>query len=191
MKTTTDYLTLEDYLTNSNGTDIPFELVDGELVEMPPESRINNKLASFLIDIFATYFPKDTIGNKTAIAVSGKRATARIPDVTVLSEEGDRLLMARRSDTVTYDMPPPVLVVEVVSPGQENRDRDYRHKHTEYAAREIPEYWIVDPELQQVTVCVWNNGRYDDAIYSGGVALTSSVIPNLELTDTQIFERQL
>lgn len=123
MQATTDYPTLEDYLTHENGTDTPFELVGGELVKIPPESCTNNKLASFLVEVFATYFPKDTISNKTTIAVSGKRATVRIPDVTVLTEAGDRILMARRSDTVTYDMPPPLLVVEVVSPGQENRDR--------------------------------------------------------------------
>ena len=66
MQTATEYLTLEDYLASSNGTDTSFELMDGELVEIPPESRINNKLASFPIEVFAAYFPRDTIGNKTA-----------------------------------------------------------------------------------------------------------------------------
>ena len=36
------------------------------------------------------------------------------------------------------DMPPPLLVVEVVSPNQ--KKRDYRYKRTEYAARGIAEY---------------------------------------------------
>ena len=36
------------------------------------------------------------------------------------------------------DMPPPLLVVEVVSPKQEKRD--YSYKRTEYAARGIAEY---------------------------------------------------
>jgi len=51
--------------------------------------------------------------------------------------------------------PPPALVIEVVSPGEANRSRNYRHKHTEYAARGIAEYWIVDPESRQVTLCQW------------------------------------
>jgi Uma2 family endonuclease len=49
-------------------------------------------------------------------------------------------------------------------PGKENRDRDYRYKHTEYAARCISEYWIIDPERQQVTVSLWVNGKYEDTI---------------------------
>jgi Uma2 family endonuclease len=48
------------------------------------------------------------------------------------------------------DMPPPLLVVEVVSPNQASRD--YCYKLSEYAARGIDEYWIVDPILGRVTV---------------------------------------
>jgi Uma2 family endonuclease len=47
-------------------------------------------------------------------------------------------------------VPHPATVVKVVSPNQENQD--YRHKRTEYAARCIPEYWIVDPSAAKVTV---------------------------------------
>lgn len=44
-------------------------------------------------------------------------------------------------------------MVEIVSPGQENRD--YRYKRSEYAARGIAEYWIIDPMQQKVTVLEW------------------------------------
>jgi Uma2 family endonuclease len=40
----------------------------------------------------------------------------------------------------------------VVSPGKANEDRDYRYKRSEYAARGIAEYWIVDPAQARVTV---------------------------------------
>ncbi len=57
-------------------------------------------------------------------------------------------------------MPPPALVVEVVSPGKVNQDRDYRFKRSEYAARGIKEYWIVDPQISKVTVLILNGGFY-------------------------------
>lgn len=46
------FTTLEDYLNYDDGTDTRYELVDGELVKMPPDSRLNHKIASFL---FATF----------------------------------------------------------------------------------------------------------------------------------------
>lgn len=84
-------------------------------------------------------------------------------------------------------MPPPLLVVEVVSPGQTNRDRDYRYKHTEYMARCIAEYWIVDPELRQVTVCRWDNGLYEDTIFAADKPLKSSLVSDFNLSPSQIF----
>lgn len=83
-------------------------------------------------------------------------------------------------------MPPPALVIEVVSPGQENRECDYRYKRTEYAARGIAEYWIVDPEMQQVTLCLWVNGQYEDIIYTGDTPIKSTVIPGFDLSAAQI-----
>jgi Uma2 family endonuclease len=91
-------------------------------------------------------------------------------------------------------MPSPALVVEVVSPGVENRDllcryrkgRDYRHKRTEYAAREITEYWIIDPEMQQITFCLWVNGQYEDTVYTGDTPIQSTVISGFDLSAAQI-----
>lgn len=44
------------------------------------------------------------------------------------------------------------LVVEVLSEGAVHRRRDLETKPAEYAKAGIAEYWIVDPELQQITV---------------------------------------
>jgi Uma2 family endonuclease len=87
---------------------------------------------------------------------------------------------------ILRDMPPPALVIEVVSPGAENRDRDYRYKRTEYAARGIAEYWIVDPEMQQITLCLWVNGQYEDTVYTSNTPILSTVIPGFGLSSTQI-----
>ncbi|MEH2383058.1 MAG: Uma2 family endonuclease [Nostoc sp.] len=88
---------------------------------------------------------------------------------------------------ITRDMPPPALVVEVVSPGTENRSRDYRYKRTEYAARGITEYWIVDPQLKQITVCKWVEGQYEDTVLQGTATIASDVVPDLELMVEQVF----
>ncbi len=93
--------------------------------------------------------------------VSGRRVRCRIPDLLVHIEESQAALIGASRATITRDMSPPALTIEIVSPGTDNRNRDYRYKHTEYAARGIAEYWIVDPEMQQITVCQGGEGQYE------------------------------
>jgi Uma2 family endonuclease len=186
---------MEDYLAYDDGTDTRYELVDGELVEMPTESPENCKLAKLLMLELAKHVSIVLLNLKDLeIAVSGKRAKVRLPDLTVLSEEGYAALAGRRRNTITHDMPAPLLVVEVVSSGQDNRDspeatlrdRDYRYKRTEYAARGITEYWLLDPEMQQVTVCLWVNGQYEDTVYQSDTPIQSTVVLDFNLSAAQI-----
>jgi Uma2 family endonuclease len=180
-------LTFDDYLAYDDGTDSRYELVDGELIAMPPESPENLDLARFLLLQFLQHLPLQRIVYNTEVEVTGRRARCRIPDLLVHSEESLAALTGVRRATITRDMPPPALVVEVVSPGEVNRARDYRYKHTEYAARGIAEYWIVDPEERRVTVCQWVEGQYEDTVFSGADAIDSTVVPSLQLTVEQLF----
>jgi Uma2 family endonuclease len=184
---TAKLLTIDEYLAYEDGTDTRYELVDGELVEMPTESPENCKLAKLLMLELAKHFPIALISLKDMeIAVSGRRAKIRLPDLVILSDEGYAALVGQRRNTITHDMPPPILAIEVVSPGAESRDRDYRYKRTEYAARGIAEYWIIDPEMQQITLCLWVNGQYEDTVYKGDMAIASTVMPAFNLTAAQI-----
>jgi len=179
--------TLEEYLDYDDETDDRYELVDGELVEILTESPENCLIAKLLMWELAKHIPIARINLKDiAIEVSGRRAKIRLPDLTILSEDGYKTVMGQLSNTITQVMPPPILVVEVVSPKSENRDRNYRHKHTEYAARGITEYWIIDPELQQITLCLWVNGKYEDTLYKRDAKLKSTVVVNFDLSTEQI-----
>ncbi|MEO1125179.1 MAG: Uma2 family endonuclease [Cyanobacteria bacterium J06639_16] len=186
MTISTTPMTLDEYLNYDDGTDNRYELVNGNLVQMPPESRLNERIALWLFTQFLHNFPLACLSLKTELAVSGSRATARIPDLTVFSEELAGILQALPRATVTLDMPPPILVVEVVSPGQQNADRDYRYKRSEYAAREIQEYWIVDPGKGQVVVLEWVNGLYESAIFQSHERIISPMLSTLGLTAKQV-----
>jgi Uma2 family endonuclease len=179
--------TFEEYLAYDDGTDARYELVDGELVEMPPESDENLGIARKLLLELIKHLPAEWIAWGTEIEVTGRQARCRLPDLLVHTAASKTALAETRRATITRDMPPPALVIEVVSPGQANRDRDYRYKRTEYAAREIAEYWIVDPETKQVTVCQWNNGLYEDNIYMNSAEIQSVIVPNFALTPAEIF----
>ncbi|WP_103666737.1 Uma2 family endonuclease [Pseudanabaena sp. BC1403] len=180
-------MTIEEYLSYDDGTDDRYELVNGELVKVPTESPLNCQIAKLLMFEFAKHFPMVLICHKDIeIIVSGRRAKVRLPDLVVLSEDGLTAMTGQRSNTITQEMPAPILVAEVVSPGQENRDRDYRYKRTEYAARGINEYWIIDPEMRQITICLWVDGQYEDKIYTGDMPILSTVVDGFALTVEQV-----
>ena len=120
------------------------------------------------------------------LAVSGARVSVRIPDLLVLSEELAVEMNGATRSIVLMDMSPPLLVVEVVSPKQENRD--YRYKRTEYAARGIAEYWIVDPLEQKVTVLEWVEGLYEEQVFTGDNLIVSPVLGALELTVDRVLQ---
>jgi Uma2 family endonuclease len=188
MTTTTSVkkLTLEEYLAYDDGTDIQYELVDGELVEMPPETDRNNLISLYLLSEFIKFVPIQLIRHKdTELVVIGNRTRVRLPDLMILTQELFVALGGRRA-TITPDMPSPAMVVEVVSPGKVNQDRDYRYKRSEYAARGILEYWIVDADQARVTLLTLVDGLYEEAIFQGTDLITSVTFPTLNLTAAQV-----
>jgi Uma2 family endonuclease len=180
-------MTLEEFLVYDDGTDKLYELENGELIDMPSESEINRRIAMFLSIYFSQLgIPAYQLTMKTEVAVSGSRVSVRVPDLLVLSEELATAMDGATRSIVLMDMPPPLLVVEVVSPNQEKRD--YRYKRTEYAARGIAEYWIVDPIQQQVTVLEWVEGLYEEKVFVGENQIESSIFGSLDLTVDRVLQ---
>ena len=180
-------MTFDEFLSYDDGTDNWYELENGELIAMPAESEINRRIAMFLVaTLLKLGISFDRLSMKTEIAVSSTRVSVRVPDLVLFSEEGEIALEGASRSLVLLDMPPPSLVVEVVSPGQENRD--YRYKRSEYAARGIAEYWIVDPMQQKVTVLEWVEGLYEEKVYTGDKRIASPLLKSLELTAAQVLQ---
>ncbi len=158
---------------------------------MPPEGFQNVQSALFLLSQFLRFVSLRQLSNKAEIVISRDRPTVRAPDLTVLSEElADAMQQINRS-TVTLDMPAPLLVVEVVSPGKTNRDRDYIDKRTEYARRGILEYWIVDPQQEQVLVLTLENDAYNETKFEKGDSIRSRLFDHLDLTANQVLNASL
>ncbi|MEM9216095.1 MAG: Uma2 family endonuclease [Cyanobacteria bacterium P01_F01_bin.150] len=184
---TTKPMSFDEFLAYDDGTDRLYELESGELIAMPAESEINRRIAMFLVATFLqSGIPFERLTMKTEVAVSGSRVSVRIPDLVMLSDEGVLALEGATRSLITSDMPPPLLVVEVVSPGQENRD--YRYRRSEYSARGILEYWIVDPIKQQVTVLEWVDGFYEEQVYRGDNPVISPLFNRINLMAKQILQ---
>jgi len=177
-------LTVADYLSLEDGPESRCEFVDGEIIEMPPESEENVVIASYLVAQFLRRLPFDWVRQgRTELVISGR---VRVPDLMVLGDDLTKALVGKIRSTITEEMPAPLLVVEVVSPGKVNEDRDYRYKRSEYAARGIGEYWIIDPSRDRVTVLTLVDGLYEAQELTGSDTLTSSQVPDFMLSVAQL-----
>lgn len=181
----TKKITLEEFLVYDDDTETLYEFEDGEIILMASESETNRRIASFLFACFLQQgVPSYRLSMKTEIITTGSRT--RIPDLVIFSEELASVMQGANRSIVMPDMPAPALAVEVVSPNQS--DRDYRYKRSEYAARGITEYWIVDPLLLKVTVLEWVEGFYEEKVYEGEQVISSILFPELKLTTAQVFQ---
>jgi Uma2 family endonuclease len=186
---TKNHMTLDEYLDYDDGTDTRYELVDGVLVEMGAENDINVEIAALLVSVLLQFVPYYLIRRGTEIEVSRGLASSRYPDLMVLTAATRQAMERNQRSIVLRDQPAPALVVEVVSPGDETSDnyqRDYVEKRREYAARGIPEYWIIDPGRAVVLVLSLRDEAYQERQYSGNQAIVSPTFPELNLSADQV-----
>jgi Uma2 family endonuclease len=124
------FASFEEYLT-ADGADLlegRCEYWDGELVPVMAESLLNEMIANYLyLVLWQMGIDSDLISpGKVEIVVSGRPKT-RYPDLTLLDES--HLVLMESSTRLGTTMPAPQLVVEVISPGDEDSEnyiRDYQ-----------------------------------------------------------------
>ncbi|MFM7427622.1 MAG: Uma2 family endonuclease [Elainella sp.] len=188
-------LSFEEYLAHSDGTDTRYELVDGELVPMSLGTGRHGAIIRFLVQQFEEALTQSGqlwVALPALVGVRSPRGrrwdTSRIPDVTVLPTEQWEA-MGDREAVINFHEPPPILVVEVVSPS--TKTDDYRSKRAEYGLLEILEYWIVDPLEAKLTLCTLEHQLYDSSEFRGEEVIQSGVFPNLNLTVAQVLAGKL
>lgn len=180
-------ITFEEFLGFDDGTDFMYELENGELIQMASESEINQRIAALLFAFFLqSGIPYYRLRMKTEIVVNSRKVGVRVPDLVIFSEELAAVMQGAKRSLVMLDMPAPELVVELVSPSQENRD--YRYKRSEYAARGILEYWVVDAIAQKITLFQWVEGFYDEFVFTGDMVISSPLLGELTLTAAQVLQ---
>lgn len=171
--------TFEEYLNYDDGTDIRYELEDGRLLEMPPASDTHEAIIMFLLHNLYREITRVNLDWEVRASGTGVRTTrkkSRLPDLIVMTPEQRKSIKGRSAVLEV----PPLLAVEVVS--TESVKRDYKEKPQEYAAFKIPEYWVVDPIEQKVTVFTLANNQYKTSVFTGNQAIKSLTLPELTLT---------
>lgn len=107
-----------------------------------------------------------------------------IPDVVWISNERLGALM----DDAGHLTGAPELIVEVLSPGQQNEMRDTQAKLKLYATQGVQEYWIVDWRLQQIAVYRREQAQLSlTATLLSSDVLTSPLLPGFACPVARLF----
>jgi Uma2 family endonuclease len=123
------------------------ELIDGALVFMSPQRRFHERVINAFRALLNAQGPADLVAVTQMDVKLGKRMRPCL-DVVVVTEA------AANDQDRTYYLPDEVrLVVEVVSP--ESEDRDRLTKPQRYARAGIPHFWRVEENNGQPVVYVY------------------------------------
>ena len=81
------------------------------------------------------------------------------------------------------------IVIEILSPGTQNRKRDLSAKRKLYANYAVAEYWIVDSENQSVLIFRLREQSLEEvATLTGDDGLCSPMLPGFQLKVRDIFK---
>jgi Uma2 family endonuclease len=163
------------------------EWVDGEIIEMAPASAEHQRLGGFLHAFLRAFIEHHGLGEvfyAPFLMRLASRPSGREPDLLfVASTHADRV-------RDTYLDGPADLVVEIVSPESEVRDR--REKFLEYETAGIPEYWLLDVPRRTAHFYVLGvDGRYHEAPVAADGIYTSTVVTGLRLRVSWLWRRPL
>jgi len=153
------------------------ELVDGRLEILPMPTLKHQRILIWLLDTF-----RKTVSDQPKATVLLAPLPTRLFPGTI--REPDLLYIApENAPGPDVDYPTRIdLALEIVSPGSEARTRDYEHKRRDYARAGIAEYWIVDPQEDQVTVLVLQDNHYvEHGVFQMGDEATSVLLPGLRI----------
>jgi len=161
-----------------------YELIEGELfVSAAPGIPHQLVLLNLQIHLHA-YLQRNPIGK----LVPGAGAVfsnfdAVIPDlVIVLNERWDQIVANNRFNAA------PDLVIEILSPGNENRRRDEIAKRRLYGKYGVEEYWIVDGESRSGEIyCLQGNVLEEFATFSESEIIVSKLLSELNLPVSSVF----
>jgi len=150
--TSEQYLALPDEFDKS-GNRVKDELIGGEVVRMPPASRIHDLIKNRINRILIRYIdanPQLRVDTLVEIGAEVSKVDVFIPDVSVVSK---RRLSAK--DRILHGAPE--IAIEVASPT--DTAKHLKSKVDAYLAGGSQTVWVVYPDAKSVMVHTYNSVR--------------------------------
>jgi Uma2 family endonuclease len=162
------------------------EFSNGFLEVLPMPTTSHQRLAAFLYGLLLAFASPEDIGMVlfAPLRIRVSSGKFREPDVVFMLREHEERIGEEFWEGAD-------LVIEVVSKGAENRERDLNKKRTDYARGGISEYWIVDPQEERITVLRLHGKEYVvHGEFAKGMTATSHLLPGFAVDVTKAFAAQ-
>ncbi len=173
--------TEEEYLVLTAHSNRLVEFTDGFLEILPSPTDKHQTVLGVLLIAFRNFF--EARGGKVRFVLLRlrlRRGKIREPDLLVLLSATD----PRRHNKFWEGAD---LVLEVVS--EDKPERDLVDKRGDYAEARIPEYWIVNPLNETITVLRLAGAGYEEAgVYRRGQSAISTLRPEFSVDVTATFD---
>ncbi len=178
--------TYEDYKSLPESERERYELLEGELIPMPPSPSFEHQYASGnLLELLHAFVRQNKLGvvmDAPFDVVLGEPGEERVvqPDILFVSKARRSII---RKDEIRGA---PDLVVEILSPTTAEKDRTYKRRL--YAKHGVGEYWIVDPDSETIEVLKLGRRGFERfALYRKQDTLTSPLLPGLKIPVDEVF----
>jgi Uma2 family endonuclease len=173
--------TEEQYLVLTDHRNRLIEFTDGFLEVLPMPT---DKHQSILKLLFLVFFRFVEVRGGTVhfapLRLQIRAGKYREPDLMLFQLATD----ARRQNRFWLGAD---LALEVVSEGKP--ERDLVDKRADYAEARVPEYWIVNPLTETITVFRLSGDAYEEAgVYHRGEAALSVLLPGFSVVVNEVFD---
>lgn len=173
--------TEQQYLTLTDHTNHLLELTDGEIEVLAMPTDKHQVIVRFVFfALFSFIQPRRGTALFAPLRLRIRAGSYREPDILLVLDEHD----PRRQNQFWLGAD---LVVEVVSP--DKPERDLVTKRADYAEAGIPEYWIVNPLDDTITVLVLSDQHYaEHGIFTRGMQASSVLLDGFGVDVAMVFD---
>jgi Uma2 family endonuclease len=171
----------EEYLLLTDHRNRLVEFTDGFLEPLPMPTDKHQAILGFLYQAFLGFI--DPRGGKvrfSPLRLQIRPGKFRVPDLLLLLSAAD----PRRQNRFWLGAD---LALEVVS--EEKPQRDLVDKRGDYAEGHVPEYWIVNPQTETITVLQLQGDVYQEAgTYRRGESAASTLLAGFSVAVAAVFD---
>jgi Uma2 family endonuclease len=172
----------DDYLWLTDRTRCLVEFTEGHIEVLPMPTDAHQRMVLCLYRARYAFLAARGSGIVLVAPLRLRLRTGRYrePDLLLLLSTND----ARRSNRFWTGAD---LVLEVLSPDDPNRD--LVRKRQEYAQAGIPEYWLVDPATEQISVLRLAGSTYvEHGVFRRGAQATSALIEGFAIAVAAVLD---